>query len=76
MINAIDEMTILKDAAEALQEHDRQRQALKTSEDTLRALCRRWGDAAGLWGVSPTHLRRACEARGLLNEGTNNEPAV
>jgi hypothetical protein len=38
MINAIDEMTILKDAATALQEHDRQRQALKTSEDALRAI--------------------------------------
>jgi hypothetical protein len=72
MINAITEMDILKDAATALQEHDRQRQALRTSEDALRALCRRWGDAAGLWGVSPTHLRRACEARGLLNEGKNN----
>jgi hypothetical protein len=72
MINAIDEMTILKDAATALQEHDRQRMALRASEDALRALCRRWGDAAGLWGVSPTHLRRACEARGLLNEGKNN----
>ena len=66
MINAIDEMTILKDAATALQEHDRQRQALRASEDALRVLCRRWGETAGLWGVSPDHLRRACETRGLL----------
>lgn len=71
MINAITEMDILKDAAEALQEHDRQRQALRASEDALRVLCRRWGETAGLWGVSPDHLRRACETRGLL-KGTNN----
>jgi hypothetical protein len=69
MINAIDEMAILKEAAVALQEHDKRRQAVRESDEVLRALCRRWGDAAGLWGVSPTHLRRACETRGLLNEG-------
>jgi integrase len=69
-------MDILKEAADALQEHDKRRQAFRESDEVLRALCRRWGEAAGLWGVSPTHLRRACEARGLLNEGVNNEPAV
>jgi hypothetical protein len=69
MINAIDEMAILKEAAAALQEHDKRRQAVRESDEVLRALCRRWGEAAGLWGVSPTHLRRACETRGLLNEG-------
>jgi hypothetical protein len=72
MINAIDEMAILKEAAAALQEHDKRRQAVRESDEVLRALCRRWGEAAGLWGVSPTHLRRACETRGLLNEGTTN----
>jgi hypothetical protein len=66
------EMDILKNAAEALLEHDRRQQAVRDSDNVLRALCRRWGDAAGLWGVSPTHLRRACEARGLLNEGKNS----
>ena len=66
------EIDILKNAAEALLEHDRRQQAVRDSDNVLRALCRRWGDAAGLWGVSPTHLRRACEARGLLNEGKNN----
>jgi hypothetical protein len=68
MINAIVEMDILKEAAAALQEHDKRRQAVRESDEVLRALCRRWGEAAGLWGVSPTHLRRACETRGLLNE--------
>jgi hypothetical protein len=66
------EIDILKNAAEALLEHDRRQQAVRDSDNVLRTLCRRWGDAAGLWGVSPTHLRRACEARGLLNEGKNN----
>jgi hypothetical protein len=72
MINAIDEMAILKEAAAALQEHDKRKQAVRESDETLRALCRRWGEAAGLWGVSPTHLRRACETRGLLNEGATD----
>jgi len=66
IINLTDETAILQEAAKALAEHERRRLALKESDDVLRALCRRWGDSAGLWGVSPTHLRRACEARGLL----------
>ena len=65
------EMDILKDAALALLEHDKRRLAVKESDETLRVLCRQWGEAAGLWGVSPDHLRRACETRGLL-KGTNN----
>ena len=65
------EMEILEDAALALLEHERRRLAVKESDETLRALCRRWGEAAGLWGVSPDHLRRACEARGLMKEQTN-----
>ena len=71
MINMKDELDVLQDAATALLEHDRQRQALKATEDALRVLCRRWGETAGLWGVSPEHLRRACETRGLL-KGTNH----
>ena len=67
-----DEMALLREAAEALQEHERRRLALKASDDALRALCRRYGDAVRLWGVSPTHLRRACEARGLMTEQSND----
>jgi hypothetical protein len=63
------EMDILKNAAEALLEHDRRQQAVRDSDNVLRALCRLWGDAAGLWAVSPVHLRRECQLRGLLNEG-------
>ena len=66
------EIDILKNAAEALLEHDRRQQAVRESDNVLRALCRLWGDSAGLWGVSPTHLRRACETRGLLNEGATD----
>lgn len=67
-----DEMALLREAAEALQEHERRRLALKASDDALRALCRRYGDAVRLWGVSPTHLRRACEARGLMRGQSND----
>ena len=72
MINAITEMDILKDAAAALQEHERRRLAVKESDEILRVLCRQWGETAGLWGVSPDHLRRACETRGLMKDGTND----
>ena len=68
MPDVTDEMAILREAAEALREHERRRQELKVSEETLRVLCRRYGDAVRLWGVSPVHLRRACEARGLMVE--------
>lgn len=63
-----EEMAILREAAEALREHERRRQELKVSEEALRVLCRRYGDVVRLWGVSPVHLRRACEARGLMVE--------
>lgn len=36
-----DELALLREAAEALQEHERRRLALKASDDVLRALCRR-----------------------------------
>ena len=60
------EQDILQDAAEALQEHERLRVALRASDDRLRALCRQYGQAAGVWGFAPHHLAQACKARGLL----------
>lgn len=60
------EQDILQAAAEALQEHERLRVALRTSDDRLRALCRQYGQAAGVWGFAPHHLAQACKARGLL----------
>ena len=60
------EMDVLREAAEALQEHERLRLAMRASEDRLRLLCRQYGDAARVWGVAPHHLAQACKARGLL----------
>ena len=60
----------LTEAAEVLLEHERLRLALKASEDRLRALCRRYDAAARVWGSQSHHLRRACEARGLLHKDT------
>ena len=60
------EMDILREAADALQEHERLRLAMRASEDRLRLLCRQYGDAARVWGVAPHHLAQACKARGLL----------
>ena len=57
---------ILREAAEALREADRLREAARASDARLRALCRQYDQAAGVWGFQPHHLRRACEARGLL----------
>lgn len=62
----ISEMDVLREAAEALQEHERLRLAMRASEDRLRLLCRQYGDAARVWGVAPHHLAQACKARGLL----------
>ena len=62
----VDGQTLLQEAAEALQEHERLRVALRASDDRLRALCRQYGHAAGVWGFAPHHLAQACKARGLL----------
>ena len=60
------EMDVLREAAEALQEHERLRAAVRASDDRLRLLCRQYGDAARVWGVAPHHLAQACKARGLM----------
>ena len=60
------EQDILQDAAEALQEHERLRAALRDSDNRLRVLCRQYGQAAGVWGFAPHHLAQACRARGLI----------
>jgi len=61
-----DEMAILREAVDALQRHDSAKKTLKDIEADLSRLCRDYGVAAGVWGFSPVHLRRACEARGLI----------
>lgn len=60
------EMDVLREAAQALQEYERLRLAMRASDDRLRLLCRQYGDAARVWGVAPHHLAQACKARGLL----------
>lgn len=62
----LSEMDVLREAAQALQEHERLRRAMRASDDRLRLLCRQYGDAARVWGVAPHHLAQACKARGLL----------
>lgn len=57
---------ILQDAAAELARNERMRAALRASDDRLRRICRQYDQAAGVWGFQPHHLRRACEARGLL----------
>lgn len=64
--NQTDEMDVLKQAAEALRTHDKLKQDMRATEDALKRLCRQYDVAAGCWGFQPHHLRRACEARGLL----------
>lgn len=62
----LSEMDVLREAAEALQEHERLRLAMRASDDRLRLLCRQYDAASGYFGVAPHHLAQACKARGLL----------
>ena len=57
---------ILREAAEALQEHERLRASLRASDTRLRTLCRQYDAASGSRGLAPHHLAQACKARGLL----------
>ena len=60
------DLDLLQEAAEALREADRLRDATRANDTRLRHLCRQYGQATRVWGFQPHHLRRACEARGLL----------
>ena len=60
------EMDVLREAAEALQEHERLRQAMRASDDRLRLLCRQYEAATGYRMLTSTHLGHMCRARGLL----------
>lgn len=60
------ENDILRDAADELTRNERMRKALRDSDERLRRICRQYDRAAGVWGFQPHHLRRACEARGML----------
>lgn len=62
----LSEMDVLREAAEALQEHERLRMAMRASDDRLRLLCRQYEAATGYRMLTPTHLGHMCRARGLL----------
>lgn len=61
-----EEMEVLQEAAKAIRAHEEAQKAVKAAEAHVRALCRQYDLAAGVWGFAPHHLRRACEARGLI----------
>jgi hypothetical protein len=60
------ELAILKQAAKAIKDQEKARQALKAQDERIKTLCHEYDVAAGVWGFQPHHLRNACEARGLL----------
>lgn len=62
----LSEMDVLREAADALQEHERLRLAMRASDDRLRLLCRQYEAATGYRMLTPTHLGHMCRARGLL----------
>lgn len=64
--DTLTDLDVLREAVEALQEHERLRLALRASDDRLRAICRAYDRAGRIWGTTPVHLRRICEGRGLL----------
>jgi hypothetical protein len=64
--DTLNDLDVLRDAVEALQEHERLRLALRASDERLRALCRAYDRVGRAWGTTPVHLRRICEGRGLL----------
>lgn len=71
-MNKMDDVTILttddilQDAAQELARNEKMRKALRDSDNRLRGLCRQYDRTSGTWGIQTQHLRRACEARGLL----------
>jgi hypothetical protein len=64
--DTLTELDVLREAVEALQEHERLRLALRASDDRLRVLCRAYDRVGRAWGTQPEHLRRECTMRGLL----------
>jgi hypothetical protein len=64
--NTLTELDVLREAAEAIQDQERLRLALRASDDRLRALCRAYDRVGRAWGMQPEHLRRECAMRGLL----------
>lgn len=60
------ELDLLRVGAKALEKHDRLKAELKQHERHLSLVCQVYRDVYKVWGFSPTHLRQACVARGLM----------
>ena len=54
---------IMNRAADALAELDRAEAAARAAKVSVEALCREYGEAVRVWGMSPHHLRQAVNAR-------------
>ena len=68
-INTIErptEQAVLRDAAKAIKRLEKLRNDLREAETDVRNLCREYDLVMRVWGFQPHHLRRACEARGLI----------
>jgi hypothetical protein len=60
------ENEILTEAAEVFRELDKINAEKRRLDERIRCLCRQFDVAGGVWGFQPHHLRRAAEARGIL----------
>ena len=60
------ELKVLREAAKALAKNEKLRKELRESDERVRYLCRKFDEASGCRAFAPHHLRRACEARGLI----------
>lgn len=54
---------ILKDAEKALLRQEKLKREGRDLEKQIRQLCLEYGQAAGMWGVAPYHLKCAVETR-------------
>jgi hypothetical protein len=61
---------IAKAAAGAFRKRDKLAAEMAILDMILRQHTRDYGTAARTWGLTPLMLRKACEARGLLDKET------
>lgn len=62
-------LDIAKAAAGAFKRRDKLAAEMAVIDALLRQHTRDYGDAVRTWGLTPLMLRKACEARGLLDKG-------
>jgi hypothetical protein len=66
MVDQTQELEILQKAAVAFEELDRVTARKRQLDEDIRSLCRQFDIAGRVWGFQPHNLRRACEARGIM----------